>query len=142
MSAPKHSVSVAGIIVNQDGRVLLTQRRDNDNWEPPGGVLELNETMEEGLRREVLEETRLHVSVDQLTGVYKNMARGIVAVVFRCTPRAGSLSPTDEVKRLNWATLDEAALMVPPVYFVRVRDAFSGRARFRAHDGVTIFPSS
>ena len=40
-----------------DGRVLVIRRRDNGRWEPPGGVLELDETFEAGVRREVHEET-------------------------------------------------------------------------------------
>jgi 8-oxo-dGTP diphosphatase len=42
MSTPKHSVSVAGVVIDEDERVLLIQRRDNGHWEPPGGVLELD----------------------------------------------------------------------------------------------------
>ena len=58
--SPRHSVSVAAAIL--DGEALLAiQRRDNDRWEPPGGVLELGESIEEGLRREVKEETGLNV---------------------------------------------------------------------------------
>ena len=83
---PKHSVSVAGIVVRDDGHILVIQRRDNQQWEPPGGVLELNETFEEGVCREVREETGVDVAVERLTGVYKNMPRGIVALVFRCRP--------------------------------------------------------
>lgn len=36
-----------------------------------------------GVAREALEETGIHVEVDELTGVHKNMTRGIVALVFR-----------------------------------------------------------
>jgi 8-oxo-dGTP diphosphatase len=43
---PKHSVSVAGIVVRDDGRILAVRRRDNQYWEPPGGVLELSETFD------------------------------------------------------------------------------------------------
>jgi len=79
----RHSVSVAAVIVNAEGSVLLIQRRDNGKWEPPGGVLELDEQITAGLRREVREETGLDVEPERLTGVYKNMAQGIVALVFR-----------------------------------------------------------
>jgi len=41
---PKHSVSVAGIVIDDQDRVLVIRRRDNNHWEPPGGVLELHET--------------------------------------------------------------------------------------------------
>src|SRR5699024_9617200 len=75
---PKHSVSVAGIVIDSAERVLVIRRRDNGHWEMPGGVLELSEQFEDGVRREVAEETGMVVHVDQLTGVYKNMSRGIV----------------------------------------------------------------
>ena len=40
---PIHSVSVAGVVLDEAGRVLVTQRRDNGRWEAPGGVLEREE---------------------------------------------------------------------------------------------------
>ena len=69
---PKHSVSVAGIVVREDGSIVVVQRRDNAHWEPPGGVLELGETFEDGVRREVAEETGITVNVERLTGAYEN----------------------------------------------------------------------
>jgi len=51
-------------------RVLVVQRRDNAHWEPPDGVLELGETFEQGVQREVVEETGITVHVDRLTGAY------------------------------------------------------------------------
>src|SRR5215470_17338705 len=93
----RHSVSVAGVIVDDDDRALLIQRRDNHRWEPPGGVLEPGETIHDGLRREVREETGLNVEPIALTGVYKNMSRAIVALVFRCKITGGDLATTDEV---------------------------------------------
>ncbi len=58
---PRHSVSVAAAIIDEDSRILAIRRADNGQWEPPGGVLELDETIHEGLVREVLEETGLKV---------------------------------------------------------------------------------
>ncbi|MCK9929542.1 NUDIX hydrolase [Frankia sp. Mgl5] len=52
-----HSVSVAAVTRRDDGRVLCIQRRDTGAWQIPGGVLERGETFEDGLRREVREET-------------------------------------------------------------------------------------
>ena len=45
--------------------------RDNHHWEPPGGVLELAGSIEDGLRREVREETGVDIEPDTLSGVYK-----------------------------------------------------------------------
>jgi 8-oxo-dGTP diphosphatase len=138
MSTPKHSVSVAGIVIDDENRVLLIQRRDNGHWEPPGGVLELGETFEEGVRREVLEETGVDVRVDGLCGVYKNVARGIVALVFRCVPTGGLAGVTSESKQVRWVPLDVANGIMTPAYFVRVLDAFAEEVGVRAHDGVNL----
>ena len=58
----RHSVSVAGVLVDDQRRALLVRRRDNQHWEPPGGVLELDESITAGLCREVKEETGLDVA--------------------------------------------------------------------------------
>ncbi len=122
-STPLHSVSVAGAVIREDGRMLVIKRRDNGNWEPPGGVLELDETPEEGVVREVLEETGIHVEVEQLTGVYKNMARGIVALVFRCKPTGGIELPTSESTAVEWITEKEASERMTEAYAIRLLDA-------------------
>lgn len=136
----KHSVSVAGIMTDGQGRALLIRRRDNGHWEPPGGVLELNETIEDGLRREVFEETGLNVEPDALTGIYKNMSRGVVALVFRCRIVAGALTTGPETSDFLWATADETRAITAAVHAVRVLDAMSSSPypAVRSHDGVRI----
>ncbi|MFD9703982.1 NUDIX hydrolase [Lentzea sp. NPDC059081] len=133
-----HSVSVAGVVVNDAGDVLVVRRRDNGRWEPPGGVLELPETFEDGVRREVLEETGVSVRVERLTGVYKNMKLGFVALVFRCTPLGEPSDETDEAAEVRWMSLDEVREAMAPAYAVRVTDAFGPSAHTRAHDGVNL----
>ena len=119
-STPQHSVSVAGAVVREDGRFLTIQRADNGRWELPGGVLELDESPEDGVRREVFEETGIRVEVDQLTGLYKNMARGIVALVFRCKPSGGVERTSDESTAVAWLTPNEVADQMNEVYAVRL----------------------
>ena len=136
----RHSVSVAGVITDDDGRALLIRRRDTLHWEPPGGVLELDESIEAGLQREVREETGLTVEPVALTGVYKNMACGIVALVFRCKVVGGHLAVNDEVSGFQWATPEEVKAMADEAFAVRVLDALADQPApaVRHHDGVHI----
>ena len=137
---PRHSVSVAGVVVDQAGRALLVRRRDNGHWEPPGGILELNEDIEDGLRREVREETGLAVEPTALTGVYKNVVQGIVALVFRCRATGGDLSASSETAEFCWAEAAEVGSLADPAYAVRVVDALEHAAppAIRTHDGVQL----
>ncbi|MGW0172102.1 NUDIX hydrolase [Streptomyces sp. NPDC003343] len=135
-STPLHSVSVAGVVVREDGRLLAIRRADNGTWELPGGVLELNETPEAGVAREVLEETGIHVEVDELTGVYKNTTRGIVALVFRCKPSGGTERTSTESTAVEWLTPDEVNERMAEVFAVRLLDALDGSGpHVRSHDG-------
>lgn len=139
-ASPKHSVSVAGVVTDDQGRALLIRRRDTMHWEPPGGVLELGESIHAGLCREVHEETGLSVNPVALTGVYKNMARGIVALVFRCSILGGHLTTNDEVAGFQWAAPEEVKAMTDEAFSVRVLDALSGQSipAVRQHNGVHI----
>jgi 8-oxo-dGTP diphosphatase len=138
---PRHSVSVAAAVVDDEGRVLAVRRVDNDRWEPPGGVLELEESVEAGLLREVREETGLVVDVERLTGVYKNMRRGIVALVFRCRPVSGEAGTSDEVAECRWLTPEQVRQHMDEAYAVRVLDALSSDGpHVRAHDGTSLLP--
>jgi 8-oxo-dGTP diphosphatase len=136
----RHSVSVAGVITDEEGRALLVRRRDTLRWEPPGGVLELDESIEAGLRREVREETGLTIEPVALTGVYKNMTRGIVALVFRCNVVSGHPRLNDEVTCFQWATPAEVEELVDKAFAIRVLDAIADRSvpAVRHHDGVNI----
>ncbi len=140
-SAPRHSVSVAAVIVDSGGRALAVCRRDNRHWEPPGGVLELGETIEDGLCREVAEETGLIVEVDRLTGVYKNMAAGVIALVFRCRAIGGELRTSDETAGFRWMTPTEIRADMAEAYAIRLLDALGDELAVRAHDGVILLPS-
>src|SRR3954471_12092531 len=121
--SPKHSVSVAAAIIDDDGRFLAIQRADNGTWEPPGGVLELDESIESGLVREVEEETGLRVEPIALTGVYKNMRRGIVALVFRCRVLSQTPHPTAEALEVRWFTPEQLDDCMTDVYRLRLIDA-------------------
>ena len=140
MPDSRHSVSVAGVVVDDQGRALLIQRRDNGHWEAPGGVLEQDEDIITGLRREVREETGLEVTPIALTGVYKYMPRGIVALVFRCKAEAGTLRETDESTAFRWVTATEVGKLADEAFAIRVQDALATHQTvpIRQHDGFRV----
>lgn len=136
-----HSVSVAGVVVRDDGRVLAVKRRDNGAWQPPGGVLEPGEAITDGLVREVEEEAGVVVRPGPLTGAYKHTGRPIVCLVFRCDvvrqvwPAARTTGP--ETAGLWWMSRADVIREMDRVFAARVLDALDHRAApaVRAHDG-------
>ena len=139
----RHSVSVAAVIVGGEDQVLLIRRRDNGHWEPPGGVLERDESIEEGLRREVHEEIGADVLVEKLTGVYKNMTRGVVALVFRCLLVSAPAGASAEAASVEWKSVAEIEMLMSDAFAVRVLDALDGASspHVRAHDGTRVMSS-
>lgn len=62
--------SVAAVIHDAHGRLLLQERASGEGWSLPAGAIEPGETPEDALRREVLEETRLDVVPTRILGVF------------------------------------------------------------------------
>jgi 8-oxo-dGTP diphosphatase len=88
----------------------------------------------------VYEETGLKVEPGPLTGVYQNMARNIVALVFRCRSCEGRLRSNAEAAAFLWATPNEVADLMDEAYATRVLDAIAsdGGVPVRPHDGVRL----
>jgi 8-oxo-dGTP diphosphatase len=136
---PRHSVSVTGIVLREDGRVLAIKRADDGRWVPPGGVLELGETPQDGVIREVYEETGVKVRPVRLTGVYKNMRLGVVSLAFACQVTGGHEHPSSEAASIAWLSPADAVAWMPPARAVRVTDALRSDGPFvRVHDGNVI----
>jgi ADP-ribose pyrophosphatase YjhB (NUDIX family) len=135
----RHSISVAAVITDDDGRVSVVQRHDNGKWEIPGGVLKLHESIHDGVRREVEEETGVLIEPEQLTGVYKNLKLGVVALVFRARIVGGQPGPTEESQRVDWWTRDTVAEQMAETFAVRVTAALDAeQPAIRIHDRVQV----
>jgi ADP-ribose pyrophosphatase YjhB (NUDIX family) len=109
-------VGVGAVIVDEGGRVVLVKRRFEPlagRWSLPGGTLELGETLEAGLAREMREETGLDVEVGQVIEVFdrillddeRKVRYHFVLVDYLCRPVAGELRAGSDV--------DEAVLVDP-----------------------------
>ena len=146
---PRHVIGVAGVVVDEVGRVLTVRRCEPDRWELPGGALEQGETLHEGLVREVREEIGLEVEPVRLTGVYQNMALGPVALVFWCRRLGGVERLSGETREWRWVRRDELGQMMPQAWATRFSDALDayeaataggspGPVPVRVHDGYTV----
>ncbi|WP_226683233.1 NUDIX hydrolase [Sutcliffiella horikoshii] len=103
---------VAGAFVfDSDGKLLLQQRTDNAQWGLPGGFMELGENITDAARREVQEETGLHLEQLELFGLYsgpeydKTFANGdqvsLVQVLFTCNRYNGQLVKSNDESLKN-----------------------------------------
>jgi 8-oxo-dGTP diphosphatase len=97
-----------GAVIVQDGQVLLVKRKYEPlagQWSLPGGAVEIGETLESCLVREMVEETGLEVSVGPVIEVFDRITRDdegrvmyhFVLVDYLCWPIAGELSAGSDV---------------------------------------------
>lgn len=122
--------------MREDGRLLAIRRADNTTWELPSVILELDETSEAGVAGEVLEEPGIHVEVGELTGVYKNMTCGVVALVFRCKPSDGTERTSVEATAVSWLPPDEVNEWMSEAFAIGLLDALNDNGpHVRSHDG-------
>lgn len=62
--------SVAAVIRDAEGKVLLQEKASGEPWSLPAGAIEPGESPSEALHREVLEETGFIVEIKQILGVF------------------------------------------------------------------------
>lgn len=130
--------SVSAVIFDGRGRLLLQQRSDGGQWGLPGGSVEIGESVEQAVHREVREETGLTVAVRRLVGIYSDPALQIVRypdgtvwhyvnVCFECAARGGTLTTCDETLDLRYFSLARLPATLLANHRVRIRDARARR---------------
>jgi 8-oxo-dGTP pyrophosphatase MutT (NUDIX family) len=128
-------------VVLRDDEVLLVLRSDNRQWAPVTGIVDPREDPAIAARRETLEETGVHVSVDRLASVgivgpvtYDNGDRAsYLDHTFACTWLSGEpYVADDESLDVGWFSLDDLPEMSEELRG-RIAAATSGEvgARFR-----------
>ena len=132
-------VSVKGVLV-RDGRVLLL-KNEREEWELPGGKLELGEEPRVCVVREITEETGLRVTAGPILDAWQYHIRegsDVLIVTYGCYPD-GTESPrlSSEHKEIGFFTEAEVAdLCMPAGYMQSIRSWFA-RLRFQRQNEYT-----
>jgi 8-oxo-dGTP diphosphatase len=112
-------VGVGAVIIDGD-RVLLVKRAHEPlkgEWSLPGGAVEVGESLEAALVREVREETCLDVTVGPVVEVLDRIGRDasdrveyhFVIVDYLCRVAGGTATCGSDAEEVQWAALDDLA---------------------------------
>jgi 8-oxo-dGTP diphosphatase len=105
-------IKVAAAMLIKDGRVLIAKRKANDmlanKWEFPGGKIEVGESPEECLRREIQEEFQVEIAVGKYFGEskYRYDHASVHLIAYWAYLENGELKPTSH-SEYCWASIDE-----------------------------------
>lgn len=128
--------AASAIVVDDEGRILLHRRRDNDMWALPGGKMELGESLADCAVREVREETGLDVEVTGIVGIYSDPkhvfayddgeVRQEFSICFEARLIGGELAVSDESHEVEFHTISSLnELPMVDSIRLRVRDYLS-----------------
>ena len=107
----KHLLSAGVVVLDEHGKILLikgTQR----GWEFPGGIIELLETIEDGIIREVKEESGFDSEVIRFCGIYQNIREHVCATCWLAKAVGGTSQTSSESLKVGFFSLEEVLDMV------------------------------
>lgn len=114
-------------IIRKGNQFLITKRPATANfganlWDTPGGALEIGEQPEDGLAREIMEETGLKISVEKPLTVYSKIIeereKQLICLVFLCQFISGEVNLSNEHVEYRWVNREEAD-QLPLVDYLR-----------------------
>lgn len=106
-----HFVSVAGLVSNDNGEILLI-KSPRRGWEYPRGMVEPGETFQEALVREIKEETGVDAEIIGFIGLCKNVEKDVANVDFACKYIGEEFTTSSESSDVRWVPREKALDMV------------------------------
>jgi 8-oxo-dGTP diphosphatase len=116
---PEAPIVGVGAVVIDGTKVLLVRRGQEPlkgEWSLPGGALELGETLQQGVVREVLEETGLIVAPGGIIEILDRISQDeasarvryhYVLIDFVCRVTGGALCPATDAEEVQWVERDQ-----------------------------------
>lgn len=108
-------VAVGAVIEDGEGRILLVKHRPErggywqGRWICPGGRLELGESIEAGIKREVKEETGLEIELTEALVPFERVVKAdgktqlhVIYIDHKARLRGGELKPGSDVAEAIW----------------------------------------
>jgi 8-oxo-dGTP diphosphatase len=126
VSDARFTVAAYAVVENERGEVLLTRRRESDDWVLPGGSVKDEEAPWEAVVREVAEETGLEIALGRLTGVYAKRSEGDIVFVFTGSAAAAEPDTSDERDRVVFLKPNELPDQTSDRDRERIADARAG----------------
>ncbi|UKD53648.1 NUDIX domain-containing protein [Amycolatopsis sp. FU40] len=128
------AVAVSAFIQDDEDRILMIRRTDNDLYAIPGGQLELGETLAQAAVREVREETGIECEITDVIGLYSNPNHVIAyddgevrqefSICFRASPVGGEETTSSETREVLWVSPAQVRdLNVHPSINLRIQHA-------------------
>ena len=146
MPFPTHIVAAAGYVFDRNGNMLLVKTH-NRGWDCTGGQVETGESLEEGVLREIMEESGITAEIKCLCGVYSNVGQylyydGVTNVPtkvmfdFICEYVAGDCRTSDETSEVIWVpkvkVMDYVTMPVLRYRFEKILN-FSGKVTYASY---------
>ncbi|WP_442599985.1 NUDIX hydrolase [Neobacillus sp. D3-1R] len=108
---PKHIVSAATIVLNDQNEILLI-KGPRRGWEMPGGQVEEGESLKDAAIRETKEETGIDIEIIHFCGIFQNVNRSICNTLFLAKPIGGQLTTSPESLEVEFYPIEQALEMV------------------------------
>jgi len=122
-------LTVAGYLVN-DNKVLLIHHRKLDIWLPVGGHIEVNETLDDAIKREFLEEVGIEIELPQTNPIESTRVKQLATpfhsnlhnvkdhnhscFYYLCTAKNPTVRINHEVKAYRWFTKGDLSETIVP----------------------------